>query len=50
MQEGEVGMKKAQGTSYQKPVLTKHENLKDLTFECLDWQCSVAVPPPQPPD
>jgi hypothetical protein len=36
------GMKKA----YDKPVLVKHENLKDITFECPDWQCSVAVPPP----
>lgn len=31
---------------YEKPALTKHENLKDLTFECPDWQCSVVVPPP----
>lgn len=46
MQEGGVGMKKAQSASYQKPVLTKHANLKDMTFECPDWQCSVVVPPP----
>lgn len=38
-------MKKAH-TSYEKPVLTKHANLKDLTFECPNWQCSVTVPPP----
>lgn len=32
--------------SYEKPVLTKHANLKDITFECPSWQCSVIVPPP----
>lgn len=32
--------------SYEKPVLVKHENLKDITFECPSWQCSVVVPPP----
>jgi hypothetical protein len=31
--------------SYEKPELVKHENLKDLTFECANWQCSVVVPP-----
>lgn len=40
-------MKKARA-SYEKPVLTKHENLKDITFECPNWQCSVVVPPPPP--
>lgn len=40
-------MKKAQ-TSYEKPVLTKHNNLRDLTFECPEWSCSVTVPPPPP--
>ncbi len=34
---------------YAKPVLVKHENLKDITFECPNWQCSVVVPPPPPP-
>ncbi len=29
---------------YDKPVLTKHPNLKALTFECANWQCSVTVP------
>jgi hypothetical protein len=29
---------------YAKPVLVRHENLRDVTFECPDWQCSVAVP------
>lgn len=32
--------------AYEKPVLTKHENLIDITFECPNWQCSVTVPPP----
>lgn len=31
---------------YVKPELVKHENLKDITFECPNWQCSVVVPPP----
>lgn len=29
---------------YEKPVLTKHENIRELTNECPDWQCSVVVP------
>ena len=33
---------------YVKPELVKHENLKDITFECPNWQCSVVVPPPPP--
>ena len=33
-------MKKA----YEKPALVKHENLREITFECPDWQCSVTVP------
>ncbi|MHB1389768.1 MAG: hypothetical protein ACYCXF_00815 [Thermoleophilia bacterium] len=31
---------------YAKPELVKHDNLKDITFECPNWQCSVTVPPP----
>lgn len=31
---------------YAKPLLVKHVNLKDVTFECSAWQCSVTVPPP----
>lgn len=34
--------------SYSKPQLVKHDNLKELTFECPNWQCSVIVPPPYP--
>ncbi|MFA5809044.1 MAG: hypothetical protein WC935_01730 [Thermoleophilia bacterium] len=30
---------------YAKPELTRHENLKDITFACPEWQCSVVVPP-----
>ena len=48
MQEGGVGMKQVLRTSYERPVLTKHENLKDVTLECPEWQCSVVVPPPPP--
>jgi len=31
---------------YAKPGLVKHDNLKEVTFECPDWQCSVTVPGP----
>ena len=31
---------------YDKPVLVKLENIKHITLECPDWQCSVAVPGP----
>lgn len=31
---------------YEKPRLSRHENVKALTFECPDWQCSVVVPSP----
>jgi len=31
---------------YAKPELTRHDNLKEITFECPQWQCSVTVPPP----
>ena len=30
---------------YAKPELVKRDNLKDVTFECPNWQCSVTVPP-----
>ncbi len=30
---------------YAKPELNKQANLRDLTFECAAWSCSVAVPP-----
>ncbi|MHB9111784.1 MAG: hypothetical protein ACYC4D_04040 [Thermoleophilia bacterium] len=32
--------------TYTKPELTRHDNLKEITFECPQWQCSVTVPPP----
>ncbi|MFA5802316.1 MAG: hypothetical protein WC911_07545 [Thermoleophilia bacterium] len=41
--------KKETRKSYAKPELVKHENLKDITFECPQWQCSVTVPPPPAP-
>jgi hypothetical protein len=31
---------------YVRPVLVKHESLREITFECPEWQCSVTVPPP----
>jgi hypothetical protein len=33
---------------YAKAELTKLDNLKDITFECPQWQCSVTVPPEPP--
>ncbi len=30
---------------YTRPELVRHENLKEITFECPNWQCSVVVPP-----
>lgn len=35
--------------TYAKPELTKHSNLKEITFECPNWQCSVVVPAPPAP-
>ncbi|MCL4309843.1 MAG: hypothetical protein M0Z32_00820 [Actinomycetota bacterium] len=29
---------------YAKPELVKHDNLKEITFGCANWQCSVTVP------
>jgi len=34
---------------YVKPEIVKLENLKEVTFECPQWQCSVTVPPPPEP-
>jgi hypothetical protein len=33
-------------TSYEKPQVTKLDNLKLITFDCPNFQCSVVVPPP----
>ncbi len=49
LQEGGVGMTQVNRAPYEKPVLTRHENIKDVTFECPAWQCSVTVPPPPLP-
>ncbi len=29
---------------YKKPELIRLGNLKEITFECSGWQCSVVVP------
>ncbi len=34
---------------YAAPRLVKLDNLKEVTFECHQWQCSVTVPPPPAP-
>ena len=39
---------KQEKKTYEKPELIKHMNLKDLTFECQNWQCSVTVPATHP--
>jgi hypothetical protein len=31
---------------YAKPELVKHDNLREITCEFPNWQCSVTVPPP----
>jgi len=31
---------------YVRPELVKMDNLKGITRECPEWQCSVTVPPP----
>ncbi|GBE57225.1 hypothetical protein BMS3Abin01_00137 [bacterium BMS3Abin01] len=31
---------------YQAPRLTRCGNVREVTFECSNWQCSVTVPPP----
>ena len=31
---------------YIRPVMVRLENLREVTFECPQWQCSVTVPPP----
>jgi len=36
---------KSERMTYEKPALTRHDNLKEITFECPQWQCSVIVPP-----
>jgi hypothetical protein len=38
--------KRKEREPYAKPELVRHDNLKDITFECPNWQCSVTVPPP----
>ena len=34
-----------QKETYEKPKLTRMENIRKITCECPDWQCSVVVPP-----
>ncbi|MHB9112022.1 MAG: hypothetical protein ACYC4D_05280 [Thermoleophilia bacterium] len=35
--------------TYTKPELLRQDNLKEITFECPQWQCSVVVPAPPAP-
>ena len=41
-----MATRKSHREPYAKPELVKQDNLKDITFECPNWQCSVTVPPP----
>ena len=35
--------------AYAPPVLMAKGNLREVTFECPEWQCSIVVPPPPAP-
>lgn len=41
-------MKQSDQQDYEKPTMVKLDNLKDLTLECPEFQCSIGVPPPPP--
>lgn len=34
--------------NYKKPKLVKIDSLKDITFNCPQFQCSITIPPPPP--
>ena len=38
--------KKKSRVLYVRPELVKVENLREITLECPQWQCSVTVPAP----
>ncbi len=38
-------MKDTGKSDYSKPVLVKLDNLRDITFDCQNFQCSITVPP-----
>ena len=40
-----IQQKEAGPRPNEKPCLLRHDNLKEITFECPAWQCSVTVPP-----
>lgn len=35
--------------TYSKPEIVRNSNLREITRECPEWQCSVVVPPPPNP-
>ena len=37
-------MDRQNGKEYVKPALIRLSNLKEITFDCANWQCSVVVP------
>jgi len=37
---------KTHKSDYEKPVLKRLDNIKDITFDCVGFSCSIAVPPP----
>ncbi|MHB1361328.1 MAG: hypothetical protein ACYCW5_01855 [Thermoleophilia bacterium] len=40
-----IQQKEAGPRPNEKPCLLRHDNLKEITFECPARQCSVTVPP-----
>lgn len=42
-------MKNPGKLTYDKPSLVKMSNLREITFDCPNFQCSVLVPPAPPP-
>lgn len=42
-------MKHSEKMNYQKPLLTKLDNIRDITLDCPEFNCSIEVPPPPTP-
>lgn len=38
-------MKHSEKMTYSKPMLKKIDNIKNITFDCVDFNCSIVVPP-----
>ena len=42
-------MESVKTTTYEKPALVRLGNLRDITFECPQFTCSILVPPAPAP-